>query len=108
MNPIFLEIGNIQIHWYSIFILLAFLTGGYLAIKEAKRFNISKEFMTNLFFYLIPIVLIGARLYYVLFNLDYYMNNPIDILKVWEGGLAIHGGMLVGILFILIYKCKLI
>ena len=106
MNPIFLEIGPIQIYWYSIFILVAFVIGGRLAFKEAKRFNISKEFMTNLFFYLVPIVLIGARIYYVLFNLDYYLINPIGILKVWEGGLAIHGGLIAGLLFIVFYTNK--
>lgn len=106
MNPIFLEIGSIQIYWYSIFILIAFVIGGYLAFKEAKRFNISNEFMTNLFFYMIPIVLIGARLYYVVFNLDYYLANPIDILKVWEGGLAIHGGLIAGLLFLIFYTRK--
>ncbi len=106
MNPIFVEVGSVQIYWYSIFILVAFVVGGILAIKEAKRFQISTDFMTNLFFYLIPIVLIGARLYYVLFNLDYYSVNPIDILKVWEGGLAIHGGLIAGLLFILFYTKK--
>lgn len=106
MNPIFLEIGPLQIYWYSVFILIAFIIGGYLAIKEAKRFGISKEFMTNMFFYLIPTVLIGARLYYVVFNLDYYSINLIDILKVWEGGLAIHGGIIAGLIFIILYTRK--
>ncbi len=106
MNPIFLEIGPIQIYWYSVFILVGFVLGGFLAFKEAKRFNISSEFMTNMCFYLIPIVLIGARLYYVVFNLDYYLANPIDILKVWEGGLAIHGGIIFGLLFVLFYTKK--
>lgn len=106
MNPIFLAIGPLEIYWYSIFILVAFVVGGYLAFKEAKRFNISSEFMTNLFFYLIPIVLIGARLYYVVFNLDYYLENPIDIIKVWEGGLAIHGGLLAGLVFLIFYTHK--
>lgn len=106
MNPIFLEIGPLQIYWYSVFILIAFIIGGYLAIKEAKRFGISKEFMTNMFFYLIPTVLIGARLYYVVFNLDYYSINPLDILKVWEGGLAIHGGIIAGLIFIFFYTRK--
>ena len=51
MNPIFLEIGNIQIYWYSIFILIAFLVGGRIVLIEAKRFNISEGFIINLFFY---------------------------------------------------------
>ena len=106
MNPIFLEIGPLQIYWYSVFILIAFIIGGSLALKESKRFDISKEFMTNMFFYLVPTVLIGARIYYVLFNLDYYSINPIAILKVWEGGLAIHGGIIAGLIFIYFYTRK--
>ena len=94
MNPIFINIGNIQIYWYSIILFIAFLLGALLALKEAEKYNISKDFMYNLFFYLVPVVLIGARLYFVLFHLDYYSNNLIDIFKVWEGGLAIHGGII--------------
>ena len=106
MNPIFLEIGSIQIYWYSVFVLIGFVLGGALALKEAQKFSISKEFMTNMFFYLVPLVIIGARLYYVAFNLDYYMSDPIKILKIWEGGLAIHGGVIFGLLFVLFYTKK--
>lgn len=106
MNPIFITIGNIQIYWYSVILLLAFTVGGILAIKEGKRFDIPKDYMTNMFFYIIFFALIGARLYYVLFNLDYYMQNPVEILKVWEGGLAIHGGIIAALLVVIIYSKK--
>lgn len=106
MNPIFINIGNIQIYWYSIILFIAFLLGALLALKEAEKYNISKDFMYNLFFYLVPVVLIGARLYFVLFHLDYYSNNLIDIFKVWEGGLAIHGGIIAGIIFVTYYTKK--
>ena len=52
---------------------------------------------------MVPLCLIGARIYYVLFNLDYYSKNIIDIFKVWEGGLAIHGGIIVGVIFTIYY-----
>ena len=52
---------------------------------------------------MVPLCLIGARIYYVLFNLDYYSKNIIDIFKVWEGGLAIHGGVIVGVIFTIYY-----
>jgi phosphatidylglycerol:prolipoprotein diacylglycerol transferase len=55
--------------------------------------------------YIIPISIIGARIYYCLFNLDYYLNYPIDIIKIWEGGLAIHGGIIASLIFVYIY-CK--
>lgn len=106
MRQIFLDLGIIQIHWYSIILFVAFLIGGMLALKEAKKWKIQEDYMVNLFFYLIPIALIGARLYFVLFNLDYYSVNPIDIFKVWEGGLAIHGGIIAGLLFIIFYTKK--
>ena len=103
MNPIMLDLGIVQIYWYSFFIFLGLLIGGALALKEAKRFKIPENVMINYFFYLIPIVLIGARIYYVLFNLDYYASNLISILKVWEGGLAIHGGIIAGVIWTIIY-----
>ena len=106
MNAILFEIGPITIYWYTIMIFIAFLLGGTLAINEAKKWKIPEDSMINLFFYLIPIAIVGARIYYVLFNLDYYTVNPLAIFKIWEGGLAIHGGIIAGLIFILIYSKK--
>ena len=106
MNPILIEIGSIKIYYYSIMILSGIILGSLIVIKEAKKFNISKEKITDMLFYTIILGILGARLYYVLFNLDYYAKNPIDILKVWEGGLAIHGGIIAGILYIIYYTKK--
>lgn len=105
MDAIFLKIGNIYIYWYSLILFVAFLLGCFLTIKEAKKLKIEQSLIEDFIFLTIPICLIGARLYYVLFNLDYYLKYPIDIFKVWEGGLAIHGGILAGLLC-LIYFCK--
>lgn len=106
MNPILLKIGNITIYWYSVMILIGFLIASYLITKESKKFNIKKEIITDMLFYTIIIGILGARLYYVIFNLDYYSKNILDIFKVWEGGLAIHGGIIAGALFIIIYTKK--
>ena len=106
MNPILFEIGNIKIYWYSITMFLGILIGGQLVLKEAKKHHISENFIYNLFFYIIPISLIGARLYYVIFNWNYYGQNLTDIFKVWEGGLAIHGGIIAGLIFIIFYTKK--
>jgi len=103
MNPIFLDLGIIQIYWYTVILFLAFLLGGTIALNKSKKEDIDSEFMINFFFYLIPIVIVGARLYYVLFNLDYYSNNVIEIVKIWEGGLAIHGGVIAGLIFTIFY-----
>lgn len=106
MNPILLDLGLFKIYWYSFFLLVGFTVGGLLAFHEAKKHLIKEEFMSNLFFYTIPIAFVGARLYYVLFNIDYYCVNLLDIFKIWEGGLAIHGGILAGFIFLCFYTKK--
>lgn len=106
MNAILLDLGFIQIYWYSFILFIAMLVAGFLALKESKKWNIPEDLMINLFFWIIPISLIGARLYFVAFHLDYYSEHLIEIFKVWEGGLAIHGGILAGLLFILFYSKK--
>ena len=106
MNPILIELGNIKIYWYSVLILIGVLLGSYIVTKESKRFNISQSKISDMLFYTIIFGIIGARLYYVIFNLDYYINYPIDIIKVWEGGLAIHGGIIAGITYLIYYTKK--
>ena len=105
MDKVALDFGPIQIYWYSIFIFLGMLVACFVIYKEAKKRGIEEEFLVNLTFNTIILGIIGARLYYVLFNLPYYLNNPIEILEIWNGGLAIHGGIITGLLFI-IYYCK--
>lgn len=105
MNPIFLDLGFIKIYWYSIMILIGIVFAYFIILKECKRFNIDREFMLNLFFYIIPIAIIGARIYFVIFNFNYYSHNLIEIFKIWEGGLAIHGAIISGLIFI-IYYCN--
>ena len=105
MNREFFSVGKITIYWYSIMILLGILTAYYIIMKEAKRQN-KKTYFDNLIFYLIIFGIIGARLYYVIFEFDSYKYNLLDILKVWEGGLAIYGGIIVGIIFTIYYAKK--
>lgn len=107
MNPVMFSIGSFSIYWYSFFILLGFSLGFLLAKKEIKRHkDIPNNFLYDYFFYLIPIVIIGARLYYVLFEFGYYSNNLLEIFQVWNGGLAIHGGVIAGIIYTYIYTRK--
>lgn len=105
MSPYLIELGNFRIKWYSIFILIGIIISAIFIIKEGKKFNITKDFLINLIFWTIFFGIIGARLYFVAFSWDYYSNNLSEIYKVWEGGLAIHGGLIFGIATIIIY-CK--
>ena len=103
MNPIFLKIGPIEIHYYGLMYALAFLMGIYLGKKIAKERNFNTDLIENYAFVAIISGLIGGRLYYVLFNLPYYLQNPVEIPAVWHGGMAIHGGILGGIIGTLIF-----
>lgn len=105
MNRVAFSIIGIDIYWYSIFILLGVFISYYLITKESKKLNINQNFISNLIFYGIIIGILGARLYYVLFNLPYYLKYPSQILAFRNGGLAIHGGIITAVIFIYFY-CK--
>lgn len=107
MDPI-IDLGIISIHWYSIILFIAILIGSNLAIKEAKKHGFEEDFMVNLLFLAVIVGIVGARLYYVIFNFDYYKDNLIEIFKVWNGGLAIHGGIIAGLatIAVICYKRK--
>lgn len=105
MNRVAIDLGFIQIYWYSITMLTGVIVGSVLAYFEIKKHRIDKEDFFNMVFYAIIFGLLGARLYYVLFNLNYYLSNPSEILAVWNGGMAIHGAI-IGALVTMIYFCK--
>ena len=105
MNNVFFSFGRITIYWYSITMLLGILIGIYIAMSEAKKQHLN-DYLDNLIFYLILFGIIGARLYYVIFEFDSYKYNLLDIFKIWEGGLAIYGAVIAGILVILYYAKK--
>ena len=104
MNNVFISIGRINIYWYSVLILTGVLLAIYISLKESKKENMH-DFINELITYVIVSGIIGARLYYVIFNFSLYKNNLIDIFKIWEGGLAIYGGVIAGFLAV-VYLAK--
>lgn len=106
MNPIAFELFGYEFRWYSILLLIGMIIAIFLFIKEGKRFNIPKDFTFNLAFWVIIFGIISARIYYCIFNFELYKDNLIDIFKIWEGGLAIHGGIIGGFITLLIYTKK--
>ena len=105
MNRIALDLGFIQIYWYSITMFLGVIVGIIVAYIEIKRKKINLSNFSDMAFYAILFGFIGARIYYVLFNLDFYLADPIEIIKIWNGGLAIHGGIIGAVIAIYVY-CK--
>ena len=130
INPVALEFGTIKIYWYGI-IIVAGIILALLLLKQRMKddLKIEKDNLPNKTFknsglksdkcinsltfdividYLVGAIVIGfasARLYYVLFNLDYYLKNPIEMFMIWNGGIAIYGGVIGAILYG-IYFCK--
>ncbi|MBQ8902074.1 MAG: prolipoprotein diacylglyceryl transferase [Bacilli bacterium] len=106
MNPVLFTLFGIEIRWYSVLLLTGMIIAMFMFIKEGKRFNIPKDFTFNLAFWVIIIGIISARLYYCVFNFSLYKDNLLDIFKIWEGGLAIHGGLIGGFITLFIYTKK--
>lgn len=105
MDKVALDLGFLQIYWYSILVFIAIICATIIIIREAKKQGLNDDQLLNLIFNTILIGIAGARVYYVLFNLSYYLSNPIEIIAIWNGGLAIHGGILAGLAYIL-YFCN--
>ena len=103
MDRIAFTIFGIDVMWYGVLIATGMLIGIALAVREAKRVGISEDDVLNIAIIAIPVAIICARLYYVIFSWDYYSQNPGEIFNIRGGGLAIHGGLIGGILTGFIY-----
>ena len=105
MNPVLLELGGFELRWYSVLVLLAVVLGGFLFQREAKRFSVKTDFVFNMAFWAIIFGLLGARLYYVIFQWEYYSMHLNEIYQIWNGGIAIHGAIIAGLIAVVVY-CK--
>jgi phosphatidylglycerol:prolipoprotein diacylglycerol transferase len=102
-KPILLQLGPIAIYWYGVFVVAGIIAGIIVTMRLAKIYGISKDEVFDLAFYLVIFGLLGGRLYAVLLFPGYYFRNPIEIFKVWHGGLAIHGAILAGLITLAVY-----
>ena len=106
ISKIAISILGIDLYWYAILIALAIILSLLILKIMCREGNIKFENILELTVFMLPIAFICARLYYVVFNLDYYLNNPIQILNIKSGGLAIYGGIMGGAITTYIY-CKI-
>jgi phosphatidylglycerol---prolipoprotein diacylglyceryl transferase len=103
IDPIAFQLGPLQVHWYGVIIGLGIALGLYLAISESKRLGLHPDTFVDLLVWAIPIAILSARAYYVIFEWDYYSQNPGDIIKVWNGGIAIHGALIGSVITALVF-----
>ncbi|HEM6372575.1 TPA: prolipoprotein diacylglyceryl transferase [Streptococcus suis] len=96
MDPIAIRLGPLEIRWYAICILIGLVLGVYLATKEAPRKKILQDDILDFILLAFPLSIIGARIYYVAFSWSEYKDNLLSVFAIWNGGIAIYGGLITG------------
>ena len=101
LNPVLINFGLFEVRWYSLAYIFGILIGWWLAKKiidfkaQNKTFEFDSKIFDDLISYIIISMIIGGRLGYIFFyNLSYYLENPFDILKIWQGGMSFHGALI--------------
>ena len=113
LDPIFFDFGFLTIRWYSLAYIFGILIGWWYGRKIIiKKFNILSDSSNlknfdDLITYIIFSIILGGRFGYVVFyNFQYYLNNPFDIVKIWEGGMSFHGALIGVIIGTYIFSVK--
>ena len=105
-SPVAFTVMGKDIYWYGIIIASGFLLAVLYMLYRAKTFGITQDDVLDLVLWAVPIGVVCARLYYCVFYWELYRDNPISMLYIWEGGLAIYGGVIAGILTLLVFTKK--
>lgn len=106
LDRVAIELGVFPVYWYGIIIGLGILLGWLLATRESKRLGLPHDIFSDLLLWAIPISIVSARIYYVIFKWDYYSQNPGDIIAIWQGGIAIHGALIGGVITAIVFTKK--
>ena len=105
IDPVAIQLGPISIRWYAIFIVSGLLLAVYLAMKEAPRRKIIPDDILDFILIAFPLAIIGARVYYVIFDWSYYASQPFsEVFAIWNGGLAIYGGLITGAIVLFVFS----
>ncbi|MFA7074791.1 MAG: prolipoprotein diacylglyceryl transferase [Endomicrobiaceae bacterium] len=106
MHPILFTIGNFTIYSYGLLVAIGFFAGMQYMVKHSSEVPVKKQQLYDFLFYLILFGILGARFLYVLTNFDFFVKHPLDIVKLWQGGLVFYGGFLSVLIFSFFY-CRI-
>lgn len=106
INPVAFSIGSKPIYWYALIILAGFLSAVFFCCKTAKKRGVDPDNLVDIGLYGLIFALICARIYYVIFDWNSFRENLLDVFKVWEGGLAIYGGLIGAVISTAVY-CRM-
>lgn len=105
LDRVMLELGPFTIYWYGVIIASGALLGIYLAMREAERLGWERDIIIDFVVFAIPIAIISARIFYVFFEFERYINGPVwKMFAIWEGGIAIHGAVFGGVLTAIVFS----
>ena len=104
INPVIIQLGPFSIRWYALLIMSGVILAVYLAMREAKKKRIIPDDILDFILIAFPIAIVGARLYYVVFDWSNYSQNLSEIFAIWHGGLAVYGGLISGALVLLVFS----
>jgi len=97
MYPILFRLGSLTIYAYGFFLALGFIAGLILAALKARKEGVASERVVDLFFYAVLSSIVGSRILFVLIHFDSFRQNPLQIFKIWEGGLVFYGGLILAV-----------
>ena len=100
IDPVAFTLGPITVRWYGLLIATAMLIAAVGGCKGMRKAGIDEDDFLTIFMVTIVVAILGARAYYVLFEWPYYVQHPGEIIAIWHGGLAVHGGLIAGVLSI--------
>ncbi|KJY65486.1 Prolipoprotein diacylglyceryl transferase [Lactobacillus helsingborgensis] len=106
INPVAFNLGNLSVKWYGVIMALAIILAVSMAIIEGRKRQIESDDFVDLLLWAVPLGYVGARIYYVIFEWQYYAQHPDQIIAIWNGGIAIYGGLLAGLVVLLIFCYK--
>lgn len=105
LNPIALKLGPFEVHWYGVIIACGVILALILSVREGQRQGLNPDYFYDYILWSLPIALICARTYYVMFEWSYYSTHPSEIIAIWDGGIAIYGA-LIGAMIVLLVFCR--
>lgn len=98
IDPVAFSLGPLEVRWYGVIIALGIILAFIVAQREMVKRGFHPEYLTDLLIWAVPLAIVGARIYYVIFKWDFYSQNPEKIIQIWNGGIAIHGALIASFL----------
>ncbi|BDR60248.1 prolipoprotein diacylglyceryl transferase [Lactobacillus xylocopicola] len=106
ISPVAFNLGGLSVKWYGVIMACAIILAVSMAIVEGRKRQIASDDFLDLLLWAVPLGYLGARLYYVIFEWPYYAQHPDQIIAIWNGGIAIYGGLLAGLVVLLVFCYK--